>query len=136
MGNDGGNKINIKISKTLPENDYKNNAFRRSFYYDFNSKILWIRQARLTKISELLVIICHCLSHIFIKNLENNKPEFNDNSNKFISNLYVSLKNMSEMSEPVLVKSVGPVSMTKTGDENVDEILEEIIDKKLERILR
>lgn len=132
-------KIDIKISKTLPDNNYANNAFRRSFYYDFKSHTLWIRKQRLVKISELLVIICHCVSHILINTDVNdlpNGPKFNDHDDQFISNLYVALKNMSQVSQPIFEKQVGPVSLSKTGDSTVDSVLENMIDQKLERVFR
>ena len=132
---ESSSRLTIKISETLPDNNYTNNAFRRSFYHDSSSNTLWIRQARLLNISDLQVIICHCLSHICLNN-KNLTPEdrFDDSNDDFLANLYLSLKAMNDIGLDNFENLVLPVSLRKGHDSGGDSVLEEVIDKKLERL--
>ena len=114
-------QIKIKAAKTLPNNNYINNAFRNSFYYNQDTLELFIRDKRFNQPSELLVIVAHCMSHI------TNKDDFDDTNGDFIRNLYFALKLLSSdhfslMAQPsVLIPSVA---------EQSEEIVDSVLDLK------
>jgi len=116
-------KSTIKISpaSTLPKNNYINNAFRKSFYYDHNNLTLWIRDKRFSQPSELLIIVAHCMSHII------NKDDFDDTNGDFIRNLYFALKLLSSDSFSIIAE---PSVLMPSVAEQSDAVFDSVLDLK------
>jgi len=64
-------------------------TLRRSFWFDKEKGILWIRDKRFEDPSGLLIVVAHCMSHIALED------DFNDDNGDFIRNLYFALKNLT-----------------------------------------
>ncbi|XP_026082104.1 uncharacterized protein LOC113058425 isoform X2 [Carassius auratus] len=56
--------ITLRLASTLPFNDYHNNAFRNSFYYQEEQKTLFVRSQRLHSVGGLSLLLMHCAAHI------------------------------------------------------------------------
>ena len=113
--------VKIKVAKTLPNNDYHLNSFRRSFYYDFVTKTLWIRDARLNAPDELSIVIAHCMSHI------KHGDDFQDVNEPFVESLYTSLKYISSegfRSKTEFESVVQPTSAIKFSENVFDQVLD------------
>ncbi|XP_055052386.2 uncharacterized protein [Misgurnus anguillicaudatus] len=58
--------IKLQLASSLPFNDYYNNAFRNSFYYQEGEKTLFVRRQRLQSVGGLSLMLMHCAAHISI----------------------------------------------------------------------
>ncbi|XP_059389142.1 uncharacterized protein si:dkey-103g5.4 isoform X2 [Carassius carassius] len=56
--------VTLRLASTLPFNDYHNNAFRNSFYYQKEQKTLFVRSQRLHSVGGLSLLLMHCAAHI------------------------------------------------------------------------
>lgn len=56
--------VTLLLASNLPRNNYKNNAFRHSIYYEHKRKILFIRHERMESIGDFIVVILHSLAHL------------------------------------------------------------------------
>ena len=79
----GYTSVELRIARQLPAatvalgNIYVNNSFRRSFFYDAKAGILYVRVERLTDVGEFLVMLVHCIAHISVGDLEDDRnPAF------------------------------------------------------------
>ncbi|XP_017284465.2 uncharacterized protein si:dkey-103g5.4 [Kryptolebias marmoratus] len=61
--------ISLQIAASLPNNNYFNNAFRNSFFYQEAEEVLFVRRQRLQSIGGFSLMLIHCLSHIRIKDM-------------------------------------------------------------------
>ena len=65
----GAPEITLLIASSLPSNNYTNNAFRNSFFYERSRKILFVRKERMDSVGDFVVLIMHCLAHIKVDDL-------------------------------------------------------------------
>ena len=57
--------VSLLIADRIPPNQhFSGNAFRNSFAYDANNRILYLRQERLQNVGEFVLVLVHSLSHI------------------------------------------------------------------------
>merc|ERR1739848_721183 len=114
--------VQIKIASQLPSNNYENNAFRRSFYFERETDTLWIRDKRFNNPSDLLVVVAHCLSHIA------NNDSFDDTDGDFIRNLYFALRTLTSDSFTLRAQ---PSILEPSSAEGIDEVYDTVVDMKL-----
>lgn len=63
--------VTILLAEKVPSNkNLARNAFRNSFHYDANNRILYIRAARLDTVGDFIVVLIHSLAHIKAGKLE------------------------------------------------------------------
>lgn len=68
------NKMNVPsvtllLASNLPPNNYDNNAFRHSFFYENTRQILFVREERLHSVGDFVLVIIHCLAHVVVDDL-------------------------------------------------------------------
>ncbi len=70
--------INVLLADKLPPNSQMSrNAYRNSFFYDANNKILYMRRDRLESVGEFVLVLVHTLSHIKIQDMnDDSDPSF------------------------------------------------------------
>ncbi|XP_051935125.1 uncharacterized protein LOC127609336 isoform X2 [Hippocampus zosterae] len=69
--------VSLQIATSLPNNNYHNNAFRNSFFYQEEDETLFVRQQRLHSVGGFSLLLLHCLSHIATKDISNDSaPAF------------------------------------------------------------
>ncbi|XP_077422396.1 uncharacterized protein LOC144052329 isoform X3 [Vanacampus margaritifer] len=69
--------VSLQIAASLPDNNYYNNAFRNSFFYQEADETLFVRRQRLHSVGGFSLLLLHCLSHIATKDLINDSaPAF------------------------------------------------------------
>lgn len=57
--------ITLLLADKIPPNErLRNNAYRNSFFFDANNRILYVRTARLDTVGEFVVVLVHTLAHI------------------------------------------------------------------------
>ncbi|XP_062377906.1 uncharacterized protein si:dkey-103g5.4 [Sardina pilchardus] len=56
--------VKLQIASKLPHNDYLQNAFRNSFFYQVEEEMLSVRQQRLQSVGGFSLVLLHCLAHI------------------------------------------------------------------------
>lgn len=57
--------VTILLADKIPSNkNLARNAFRNSFHYDANNRILYVRVARLDTVGDFIVVLIHSLAHI------------------------------------------------------------------------
>ncbi|XP_048016114.1 uncharacterized protein si:dkey-103g5.4 isoform X4 [Megalobrama amblycephala] len=56
--------VTLQLASSLPFNDYNNNAFRNSFYYQEGDRTLFVRSRRLQSVGGLSLLLMHCAAHI------------------------------------------------------------------------
>ena len=65
--------VTLLLASNLPPNNYDNNAFRSSFFYEHSRQILFIREERLHSVGDFIVVIMHCLAHILADDLSDDQ---------------------------------------------------------------
>lgn len=65
--------VTLLLASNLPPNNYDNNAFRNSFFYENSRQILFVREERLHSVGDFIVVIMHCLSHILVDDLSDDQ---------------------------------------------------------------
>ena len=57
--------VTLLLANKLPPNTHlERNAYRNSFFYDANNRILYVRSERMDNVGEFVLVLVHCLSHI------------------------------------------------------------------------
>ncbi|XP_067306926.1 uncharacterized protein si:dkey-103g5.4 isoform X3 [Pseudorasbora parva] len=56
--------VTLQLASSLPFNDYNNNAFRNSFYYQEEERTLFVHRRRLQSVGGLSLLLMHCAAHI------------------------------------------------------------------------
>ena len=57
--------VTVLLADKLPPNPHlQRNAYRNSFFYDANNRILYVRTERMDNVGEFVLVLVHCLSHI------------------------------------------------------------------------
>ena len=57
--------ITLLLAEKIPPNrNLTHNAYRNSFHYDANNRILYMRTARLDSVGEFVTVLVHVLSHV------------------------------------------------------------------------
>ena len=78
--------INILLADKLPPNtQMKKNAYRNSFFYDANNKLLYLRRDRLESVGEFVLVLVHTLSHVKVEDM------MDDSDPAFVKEFYKSL---------------------------------------------
>ena len=60
----GTPEVSLLLASNLPPNNYNNNAFRNSIFYQHARKVLFVRKERMDSIGEFAMVILHSLAHI------------------------------------------------------------------------
>ncbi|KAM6933261.1 uncharacterized protein FYW49_001628 [Xenentodon cancila] len=69
--------VSLQIAASLPNNNYVNNAFRNSFFYQEAEATLYLRRQRLQSVGGFSLVLLHCLSHVKIKDMSSDSsPAF------------------------------------------------------------
>ncbi|XP_034723644.1 uncharacterized protein si:dkey-103g5.4 [Etheostoma cragini] len=69
--------ISLQIASSLPNNNYFNNVFRNSFFYQEAEETLFVRRQRLQSVGGFSLLLLHCLSHVKIKDMSSDSsPAF------------------------------------------------------------
>ncbi|XP_054650319.1 uncharacterized protein si:dkey-103g5.4 isoform X2 [Dunckerocampus dactyliophorus] len=69
--------ISLHIAASLPSNNYHNNAFRNSFFYQEADETLFVRRQRLQSVGGFSLLLLHCLSHVAVKDMSTDSaPDF------------------------------------------------------------
>ncbi|TDH14924.1 hypothetical protein EPR50_G00025880 [Perca flavescens] len=69
--------ISLQIAASLPNNNYFNNAFRNSFFYQEAEETLFVRRQRLQSVGGFSLLLLHCLSHVKNKDMSSDSsPAF------------------------------------------------------------
>ncbi|XP_008294523.1 uncharacterized protein LOC103368058 [Stegastes partitus] len=69
--------ISLQIAASLPNNNYLNNAFRNSFFYQEAEETLFVRRQRLQSVGGFSLLLLHCLSHVKVKDMSSDSsPAF------------------------------------------------------------
>lgn len=69
--------VTLLLASNIPPNNYDNNAFRNSFFYEHSRQILFVREERLQSVGDFIVVIMHCLAHILVGDLSDDQnPSF------------------------------------------------------------
>jgi hypothetical protein len=66
-----GPDITLLLASAIPSNDFTHNAYRHSFFYQSERRILWIRLDQLEKIGNFVILLLHCYGHILTGDLAN-----------------------------------------------------------------
>ncbi|XP_077467722.1 uncharacterized protein LOC144083614 [Stigmatopora argus] len=56
--------VSLQIAESLPLNNYRNNAFRNSFFYQEADETLFVRRQRLGSVGGFSFLLLHCLAHV------------------------------------------------------------------------
>jgi hypothetical protein len=70
--------VTLLLADKLPPNpQLARNAYRNSFYFDSNNKILYMRKERLENVGEFVLVLIHCLAHLKAQDLrDDTEPSF------------------------------------------------------------
>ncbi|XP_061637986.1 uncharacterized protein si:dkey-103g5.4 isoform X9 [Phyllopteryx taeniolatus] len=69
--------VSLQLAASLPNNNYHNNAFRNSFFYQEADETLFVRRQRLQSVGGFSLLLLHCLSHVATKDMSNDSaPAF------------------------------------------------------------
>ncbi|XP_060928461.1 uncharacterized protein si:dkey-103g5.4 [Limanda limanda] len=69
--------ISLQIAASLPNNNYLNNAFRNSFFYQEAEETLFVRRQRLQSVGGFSLLLLHCLAHVKVKDMSSDSsPAF------------------------------------------------------------
>ena len=80
------NPINILLAEKLPPNtQLTRNAYRNSFFFDANNKILYMRRDRLESVGDFILVLVHTLAHIKVENM------IDDSDPAFVKEFYKSI---------------------------------------------
>lgn len=78
--------INILLAEKLPPNPkMAGNAYRNSFFFDANNKILYMRRDRMESVGEFVLVLVHTMSHIKCENM------IDDSDAMFVKEFYKSM---------------------------------------------
>ena len=65
----GTPEVTLLLANNLPSNNYTNNCFRHSFFYERARRILFVRRERMESIGDFILVIVHTLAHIHADDL-------------------------------------------------------------------
>ncbi|KAI8480901.1 hypothetical protein Bbelb_413740, partial [Branchiostoma belcheri] len=70
--------VTILLADSIPPNpQLSKNAYRNSFQYDHNNRILYVRRARMDRVGEFVLVLVHTLAHIKSGDLrDDSSPDF------------------------------------------------------------
>lgn len=78
--------ISILLAEKLPPNaQLTRNAYRNSFFFDANNKILYMRRDRLESVGDFILVLVHTLAHIKVENM------IDDSDPAFVKEFYRSI---------------------------------------------
>ena len=78
--------VDILLADKLPPNPHLGqNAYRNSFHYDSNNRILYLRRDRLENAGEFILVLVHTLSHIQVEDMRS------DSDPNFVKEFYKAL---------------------------------------------
>ncbi len=100
--------VTLLLASNLPPNNYDNNAFRNSFFYEHSRQILFVREERLHSVGDFVVVIMHCLAHILVEDLS-------DDQNPLFLRAFYKVSTF----RCVVCYMMVPKRLLKTGDDHV-----------------
>lgn len=62
-------QVTLMLASNLPKNNYDQNCFRNSFFYERSNNILYVRKERLESVGDFVLLLVHALSHIHCDDL-------------------------------------------------------------------
>ncbi|CAL8351040.1 unnamed protein product [Lota lota] len=69
--------ISLQVAASLPHNNYANNAFRNSFFYQDAEERLFVRRQRLQSVGGFSLLLLHCMSHVSVGDMNSDSsPAF------------------------------------------------------------
>ncbi|CAL1570452.1 unnamed protein product [Knipowitschia caucasica] len=69
--------VTLEITSSLPANNYVDNAFRNSFFYQEAEETLFVRRQRLQSVGGFSLLLLHCLCHISLSDMSSDgSPAF------------------------------------------------------------
>eukprot|EP00111_Clytia_hemisphaerica_P004694 TCONS_00013482-protein len=78
--------VHILLADKLPPNStLSHNAYRNSFYYDPNNRLLYLRRDRLENVGEFILVLVHTLCHTHVDDMRS------DSDPKFVKEFYKAL---------------------------------------------
>jgi len=78
--------VHILLADKLPPNStLSQNAYRNSFYYDPNNRLLYLRRDRLENVGEFILVLVHTLAHTHVEDMRS------DSDPKFVKEFYKAL---------------------------------------------
>ncbi|XP_070551209.1 uncharacterized protein [Ptychodera flava] len=66
-------EVTLLLASNLPPNNYDRNMFRNSFFYQHAQNILFVRQERLESVGEFIMVVLHCIAHIKVGDLTDDR---------------------------------------------------------------
>ena len=69
-------EVTLLLADNLPVNNYTQNAFRNSFFYQRARRILFVRSERVSSVGELVMVVIHCMAHIAVGQLEDDSDPY------------------------------------------------------------
>ena len=61
--------VTLLLANNLPANNYEQNCFRNSIFYEHSRKILFVRRERMESIGDFVLVIVHSLAHVHADDL-------------------------------------------------------------------
>ena len=86
------NPVNLLLARTLPavsdalHNNYRNNAFGRSFFFEQATNTLFVRMERIESVGDFVLLLAHCSAHLSVGHMDN------DADPAFMGQFYRSLR--------------------------------------------
>jgi len=77
--------VSLLLADALPSNPHTKTAFRNSFYYDPEQRVLFVRRERLQDVGDFMLLLLHTLAHI-------GSDQWDDRHIQFVSHFYKCLR--------------------------------------------
>lgn len=69
--------VKLLLAEALPKNNYSQNAFKNSVFYEHSSDTLFVRVQRAENVGDFLVVIVHSIAHLHTGEMANDsEPQF------------------------------------------------------------
>ena len=96
----GSRKVQLVVASSLPTttNDtvLNNNAFGNSFHYDYEKRILYVREERLESVGDFAMLMVHTLAHISADPRGTMNSMGNDTDPKFVQEFNKGMKMVTQ----------------------------------------
>lgn len=122
--------VTLLLAEKLPPNpQLTRNAYRNSFYFDPNNRILYMRSERLETVGEFVLVLIHCLAHLKVQDLrDDTDPSFVKQFHRCLAiacdDLFFARYRRSSVFEQ---SALTP----QTGDDNLEKMSSEMLENNL-----
>jgi len=100
----------LVLAKALPANPHQNVAFRNSFFFDSNARVLYVRRERLNNMGGFVLVLVHVFAHIVSHSDGSNWDDRNPN---FVSTFLSCLRAIC--SDLVMARAYQPLQIAADG---------------------